>query len=322
MKNFLAFKDLAYAAAKAGKTDVATNPNSLADGAIGVYIEKPNGSGFDLVLSASPVSIFKDVKRFVIARGTSDKATTTASILRTGIKNFSPSAYSAGAKEVKEISALGGGAGVTAGQIAELNIMDNSATNQVAWESTTVTYVTRAAAESNQVIAEGLKADIDARPDLFITATVSGTGAAAKLVLTHKVDGKIFSVKGQGISQYAVSTRTTKGKIALNDYKATRNLEVELEGYAGRTDYIQARNQPENALVQVASGVNYDIYNLLFQEEWLRRGVEATAHTTLKAVLAFPTGAKTVGNSKEVFEIIMGKVTDATAEAEPAEDAV
>lgn len=324
MKQFLATKAaVIYAQNKVFTTnETAPTPADLADGALGIYAVGSNDK-LSLVTAASGLA---DVREFVIARGTPTGVApmVTDAIERNEHFCFEKAAYNAGSAKVITFggpsSALtGGNTTIIAGSIAEVEVVDHSPRLQQDFKVKTYAYSTKVANENTATIAAGLVAAINADPNATVVASTTGATTGGTLILTAKVIGKPFEARmmEDSITVASSKTVTTTPVNAFGTFAQMRELEVECEGYQGRTNYVDRTVGPTVNLTQTEAGVNYGVYYISWVGIIRRLGVatDQVAERYKRLYLAVPSGA-TGATTLDALLLVVAKSQLATAEIE------
>ena len=314
MKNFLAFKSApAYGQHKVqdggvAGTELATSPDELAEGAIGIFAISNSGK---LVLVDANAD-FLDVKEFIVARGLAEGCLITDTIERSSLK-VEKGAAAAGVKKVVTLSAIP--ANLPANSLVEVGITNNNTRLEIEKRTKRSSYITKAANESAATIAAALVASIN-KKNFMVDASVSGSN----IVLTAKEAGKNFhAFVDEALS--ATITVTTKPVIAEGDVATLQKLETDCIAYAGKTrmDDLELGDTKPYSTIDTSED-SFVLYNIAWLGTTIRTAVatDAVALRPKRLYLAIPTGASAIAT---VDGLLTGAALEEVA-AQAEEDGV
>lgn len=287
MKQFLAFKGgaLIYAQHKTfTAAEVATSPEQLADGAIGIYAKDGTTGKLILVDAAAD---FADVKDFVVGRGTVNGFIISDVIERKTL-NVKKAAAVAGTQKVITLSGIP--ANLPKGTVVELGITDKTATVMTDYRVKRAQYKTTVANQAASVIATGLVASANKKQ-------IPGVAAVSTNDLTFTVttgkDAHLFI--GEGLDGATIAT-TTAPVTPEGDVASLEALRLECEGYQGRTNYVDRTTGPTKDTENVISAGTHVLYTLGWTGTTTRVAVatDAVASRFKRLYLAIPTGATAI----------------------------
>lgn len=284
MKQFLAFKGgtLIYAASKADAAVAATAPEDLADGAMGIFAI---GNAGKLVLVDAAADL-ADVERIIFARGLAVGAKLSDEFSRDTLR-VEKQAYVASAAQVVTVSGIP--ATLPAGTTVTVQITDSSSTIPHEWKWKNHEYTTVAANETAATISAALAAKITAK-----STVATAANSAGNLVITAKAGVKNISVSTIGLTGSTVATTTQPVRSQGSTDRMTA-LQLECEGYDGRTNYTDRLTGPTKDSNLVEAGVNYVVYNVSCVRRNIRIAVpQEGTDRFLRVYLAIPTGATAI----------------------------
>lgn len=286
MKQFLAFAGgtLIYAASKADALVAAATPDTLADGAIGLFARSGTDGKLILVDAAAD---FADVKGFVVARGTATGAILSDEIERKTLA-VDKNAAVAGTQKVVKIQNIP--ANLPKGTVVEVGVTDKTSTITTDYRVKSGSYTTTVANQAASVIAAGLAASIN-KKDVPGTAVADGNDLS--FTVDAGKDATLFTRENLDGATVAVTTPAVNPE---GDVASLEALRLECEGYQGRTNYVDRTTGPTKDTDNVIAAGNHVVYNLTWTGTTTRLAVatDAVASRFKRLYLAIPTGATAI----------------------------
>lgn len=310
MKQFLAGKNVAYAASKTDAlTNTALSPDTLAEGAIGVYAK--SGTNGKLILVDAAADML-DVKEIFIARGLAAGSILSDAIERKNLKVEKTAAVAAVAKGM-DINGIPDD--LAAGTLVELVVVNTTPTITTDWKVKRYSYRTIAANEPSSTIIDALIAIVGAHAQAIVI-----TDNADPILAVDAKDAKTNFDAYVEIGE----TRTIRGTVASEAVRSIgtaagmKFLQTDADAYQGKTRYIDRTTADLGDSNQVTDGTTYVTYNLGWDGTTRRLGVpvDATAHRFKRLVVAIPTGGAAIASLDAI--LAPAAMEEVAAQAEEA----